>query len=142
VSPDQSETPPQPSQFLPILTTSLVLIVTSLIGLMALFLFTVPTLGPRWLLFFLVTLLFSGITLPVVYYLHKRFPSTPPVMPAVLIREALWVGIYADILLWLQFGKVLNFALAIFIAIGMLAIELLIRMRERSRFSPHKTSDD
>lgn len=129
-------------RFFPVFITSLILILLGGLGLGALFIFTVPTLGPRWLLFFLVTLLFSGLALPVVYYLHKRFPSNPPVTPAVLVREALWFGLYVDIILWLQFGKVLNPAIAIFIAIGLLIIELLIRMSERSRFSPQNISDD
>lgn len=129
-------------RFLPVFITSLVLILLGVAGLGALFILTVPTLGPRWLLFFLVTLLFSGLALPVVYYLHKRFPSNPLVAPAVLVREAVWFGLYVDIVLWLQFGKVLNPALAIFIAIGLIIIELLIRMRERSRFFPQKTADD
>ena len=129
-------------RFFPVFITSLILILLGVFGLGALFIFTVPTLGPRWLLFFLVTLLFSGLALPVVYYLHKRFPSTPLVTPVVMVREALWFGLFVDIVLWLQFGKVLNPALAIFIAIGLLIIELLIRMREHSRFSPQNSSDD
>lgn len=129
-------------RFFPVFITSLILILLGVFGLGALFIFTVPTLGPRWLLFFLVTLLFSGLALPVVYYLHKRFPSNPLVTPVVMVREALWFGLFVDIILWLQFGKVLNPALAIFIAIGLLIIELLIRMRERSRFSPQNISDD
>jgi hypothetical protein len=138
----QEEQQPRTSRFLPVLVASLVLAGIGLLGLLALFLFTVPTLGPRWLLFFLVTLLFSGLALPVVYYLHLRFPSQPPVSSKVIIREAAGFGIYANILLWLQFGKVLNYALAIFIAIGFVAIELIIRMREQSRFLPRKKTDD
>ena len=139
---DTTETRQPYYRFFPVFITSLVLILIGAIGLGALFIFTVPTLGPRWLLFFLVTLLFSGLALPVVYYLHKRFPSNPPVSSVVLVREAIWFGIYVDIMLWLQFGKVMNPVLAIFIAAGLLIIELLIRMREKSRFAPHKTSDD
>jgi len=132
------DTQPPRMLFMPVLTTSIILVLTAVVGLTGLFLFTVPTLGPRWLLFFFVTLLVSGLMLPVVYYLHLRFPSNPPVSSRVIIREASWWGIYADILLWMQFGKVLNYALAIFIAIGFIAIELLIRMREQSRFMPRK----
>lgn len=129
-------------RFFPVFVTSLILIAIGLVGLGVLFIFTVPTLGPRWLLFFLVTTLFSGIALPVVYYLHKRFPSDPRVTPVILVREALWFGVYVDIILWLQLSKVLNSALAIFIAVGLILIEFLIRMRERSRFSPDKTTHD
>ncbi len=135
----KEESQPQKNRFLPVFTASLILVLAAVAGLMALFIFTVPTLGPRWLLFFLVTMLASGLALPVAFYLHLRFPSKPPVSSRVIIREAAWCGVYADILLWLQFGKVLNYALAIFIAIGFIAVELLIRMREQSRFTPRKT---
>lgn len=121
-----------------ILTTSLILIGLGVVGLAILFLFTVPTLGPRWLLFFLVTLLFSGLALPGVYYLNRRFPGTPVASNSVLVREAIWCGLYFDLILWLQFGKVLNFALAVFIAIGLFAVELLIRLGERSRFNAQR----
>jgi len=132
---DPSELRKQLPPFHSILTASLVLIGIGLVGLIIIVWFTVPTLGPRWLLFFLITILFSGLALPVVFYLNRRFPSVPTASSAVLVREALLVGAYFDLILWLQFGKVLNFALAIFIAIGLAVIELLIRLGERSRFN-------
>ncbi len=106
------------------------------IGLILIFFLTVPTLGPRWLMFFLLTLAISGPALPVVHYLHRRFPSRPAATGAVLVREALWFGIYADVLLWLQFGRALNFALGAFIAVGVIAVELIIRWRERTTWTP------
>jgi hypothetical protein len=119
-----------------VLTTGLILGFVGWAGLALVFFLTVPTLGPRWLMFFLATLAFSGPALPVVHYLHKRFPSKPAATGSVLVREALWVGVYADVMLWLQFSKALNFALAAFIAAGLVAVELIIRWRERARWTP------
>ncbi|PKO02513.1 MAG: hypothetical protein CVU43_07500 [Chloroflexi bacterium HGW-Chloroflexi-5] len=116
--------------------TGLVLGGIGLVGLVLLFILTVPTLGPRWLMFFLVTLAVCGFSLPVMHYLHRRFPSKPAATGGVLVREAILVGAYADVMLWLQFGRTLNFALAAFIAAGLIAIELLIRLRERNTWSP------
>jgi len=118
------------------LTTAIILSAIGWVGLILLFLLTVPTLGPRWLLFFLVTLAFSGMALPVIHYLHKRFPGKPVATSVVMIREALLVGAYADVLLWLQFGKVLNFALGILVAACLIAIEFFIRMGEKNRWTP------
>ena len=120
----------------PVMMAALILGLIGWIGLALLILLTVPTLGPRWLLFFLTTLAFSGPALPIAQYLHKRFPSKPATTSGVLVREAIMVGVYVDTLLWLQFGKVLNFALAVFIAVGLIAIELLIRWRERTTWTP------
>lgn len=125
-----------------VLTTGLILAIVGWTGLVLLILLTVPALGPRWLLFFLATLAISGPALPVMHYFHRRFPTKPAATSAVLVREALWVGIYADAILWLQFGKVLNFALAVLIAAGMIAIEFLIRLRERSRWTPPATENE
>lgn len=116
--------------------TGLVLGGIGIVGLVLLFILTVPTLGPRWLMFFLATLAVCGPALMVVHYLHRRFPTRPAATTGVLVREALLVGAYADVMLWLRFGKALNFALAAFIAVGLIAIELLIRLRERSTWVP------
>ena len=122
--------------FQPVLTAALLLGVTGWIGLLLLVLLTVPALGPRWLMFFLLTLAVSGTFLPLMHYLHRRFPSRPVATDGVLIREALMAAVYADVLLWLQFGRALNFAEAAFIAVGLIAIEVLIRWRERTKWVP------
>ncbi|MBP9041316.1 MAG: hypothetical protein KBF64_06035 [Anaerolineaceae bacterium] len=135
---DLNELRKQLPPFRSILTTSIILTAIGLAGLVIVIFFTLPMLGPRWLLFFLVTLLFSGLALPVVYYFNLRFPSRPVASNTVLVREALWLGVYFDLILWLQFGKVLNFALAVFIFFGLAAIELLIRVAERNRFNAQR----
>ncbi len=129
---ETSQNPP----FRPILITSLILLGVGLVGLFLLFSLTVPTLGPRWLLFFLLTLIGSGVALPGAYFLNLRFPSDPPAGASILLREALWVGLYLDLLAWLQFGKVLNFALGALLLFGFAVIEFLLRLRERNRFDP------
>ena len=135
---DSRQLPP----FNAILITSGILFGVGVLGMILLFILTVPTLGPRWLLFFLTTLTFSGLALPFMHFLNRRFPSRPPAQASVLIREALWVGIYIDLLIWLRFGKVLNFALAVFLLAGIAAIEILLRLRERNRFSPDAGRED
>ncbi len=105
-------------------------------GLYALINFTIPTVGPRWLFFFLSVLALSGTSLPAVAFLNKRFPTEPPVSSSVIIREALWIGIYFPTLAWLQLGRVLTPTLTLLLAVGLIAIEILLRMRERSQWRP------
>jgi len=105
-------------------------------GLYALVNFTFPTVGPRWLFFFLSVLALTGTSLPVVAFLNKRFPTNPPVNSGVIVREALWIGIYFPTLAWLQLGQVLTPALMLLLAGGLVAIEILIRLRERSQWKP------
>lgn len=130
------------SPFSAILATSLLLVAVGGAGLALLFNLTVPTLGPRWLFFFLVTLAASGLALPVAYFFNIRFPSEPPAQAGVLLREAIFVGLYVDLALWLRFGKVLNFAIGVFVLAAFIFIELLLRWRERSRFAPAAEDGD
>lgn len=105
-------------------------------GLYFLFNLTKPTVGPRWLFFFLSVLALAGTSLPLVAFLNRRFPSKSPANVGVIVREALWIGIYFPTLAWLQLGGVLTPALAILLAFGLIAIEILLRMRERSQWKP------
>jgi hypothetical protein len=102
---------------------------------------TLPTLGPRWLFFFFVTIAMTGTGLPVIVFLNIRFPSFPPIETSVVIRQACWVGVYAGMVVWLQLGRILTPTIGAFIAIGLVIIEGLIRMREKSRWNPNPQSD-
>jgi hypothetical protein len=74
--------------------------------------------------------------MPLVLYLHKRFPSTPPVEKVVILREALFLGILAAAIAWLKIGNVLNTNLGWILAGAFLVIELLLRLWENSRWKP------
>jgi hypothetical protein len=133
---DDSRLPP----FKPYLIISLILGVLGAAGLYVLFNFTVPTLGPRWLFFFLSTVTVSALALPVVYFFHWRFSSADRISPGIIAREAIWAGIYVDLVAWFQLGRLLNLPLAVALAAGLVVIEFALRLAERSRFSP-KESD-
>lgn len=105
-------------------------------GLAYLVMETLPFLGPRWLFFFFLMLALSGTALPVVFFLNRRFPSEPPADGSVLLREAMWVGVYGCALSWLQQGRVLTSGLAIVLGLGVILVEFLLRLRERSLWMP------
>ena len=119
-----------------VLITSLILASIGWVGLAFIFLNTLPTLGPRWLFFFLFMMALSGTVLPLVHFLNIRFPSTPPANGPVLVRQSMWVGIYGDLIAWLMIGSVFDSARAIFLAVGFIIIEILLRMSEQSRWKP------
>ena len=129
------ESRPTPSviSFLP---TAIILGILGWGGLYLLIQNTIPTVGPRWLFFFLGVLAITGTALPAVAFLNRRFPTVPPATPGMVIREAIWVGLYLTTLAWLQLGRVLNLALAFLLAVGFIAIEILVRLRERSQWKP------
>lgn len=107
-------------------------------GMAAVLLLTAPNGGTRWLFFFTAVLALTGSALPLTAFLNRRFPSTPPPEPQVIVRQALWLGIYFPTLAWLQIGRVLNLALALLLAIGLLLIEWLLRTRERTQWKPER----
>jgi hypothetical protein len=105
-------------------------------GIVYLVIFTLPTLGPRWLFFFLTTIAMTGTGLPIVVFLNIRFPSIPPIDTPVVIRQASWMGVYSGIVVWLQLGRILTPSIGMLIAFGLVIIETLIRMREKSQWKP------
>ncbi len=107
-------------------------------GLVALVFLSLPTVGPRWLFFFLGVLALTGSALPFLAFLNRRFPSIPPTTSGVILRQSLWVGIYGTTLAWLQIGRVLTLPMALVLVIGLVIIEWLMRLREKSQWKPDK----
>jgi hypothetical protein len=105
-------------------------------GLVFLIIFTLPTVGPRWLFFFTAVLAVSGTAMPLIAFLHIRFPSKPAITPWVVVRQSILVGIYLPTLAWLQIGRVLTSGLVVMLAAGLVILELLLRLRERSQWKP------
>lgn len=130
------------SSFTPYLFTGISMAAAGWGGLFLLFSLSLPFLGYRWLFFVLLTLALAGTALPVAYFLNLRFPSKPLASPTVIVRQALWLGVYGDLLAWFQLGRLLTPVLAIFLAAGLVLIEILLRLNERSRFKPDADDGD
>jgi hypothetical protein len=127
--------------FRPYLIPAVVMASIGWIGLIILFMVTLPTLWPRWLLFCLLILALTGTALPVTWFINLRFPSNPLAEPFVIVRQAIWVGVYGSTLVWLEMGRILTFGMGLAIGGGVIAIEYLIRVRERSVKPNFKSSD-
>ncbi len=111
-------------------------------GLAVLVATTLPTLGPRWLFFFLLLTGVSGTALPVAYFINLRFRTQPPASSNAVLREAMLFGIYACLVAWLLQGHVLTAPLAIILALGFFLVEFLIRVREVSQWKPKDAVDE
>ena len=134
---DSRPAPPSVKSFLP---AALILTLVGLGGLAYVLIETEPSGGTRWAFFFTSVLGLTGLALPIVAYLNRRFPSIPPPSPAVIVRQAIWIGIYFPTLLWLRIGRVVNLSLALLLAAGLILIEFLLRLRERSQWKPESRS--
>lgn len=111
-------------------------------GLALLINYTRPVIWPRWAFFVLWVLALTGTALPFVYFLNKRFENKAFIEPNVIVRQALWVGVYGAALAWLQLGRLLSLWVWMGLAGGLMAVEYLIRLRERARWKPPVTHDD
>lgn len=105
-------------------------------GVAAVVFLTQPFLGPRWLFFFSLFLAFTGTALPVVWYLNRRFTAERFPSEGVLVREAIEAASLGVFLIWLQAGRMFTPFLGWAFFGAFLAVELLLRVYENSRWSP------
>lgn len=100
--------------------------------------------GGRWAMFFALMLAVTGTFLPVAAFLNRRFPTKPPAGAGVVLRESIWVGVYATTVAWLQyiyinfFDEALPVAMAVILAVALVIIEWLLRLREKSQWKPQR----
>ncbi|HXF83792.1 MAG TPA: hypothetical protein VNK49_00225 [Anaerolineales bacterium] len=128
--------------FQPFGISALILLAVGGGGLYLLITQTLPYVWSRWGFFALLLMALTGIALPVVYFFHQRFPSNPPAEANVIVRQALWFGVYGVTLAWLQLGRLVTVYLILGLAGGLIAIEFFIRLREKSRWKPPTFPDE
>jgi len=129
------------TSFRSLILPTLLLIFVGWGGVAALVIYAKPLVWMHWALFALLFIALTGTALPIVYFFHLRFPSDAPVGPRVIVRQSQWVGVYGLVLLWLRRGNLLTLWLTLGFAGGLLAIEWLIRLRERSHWIPPESDD-
>ena len=101
------------------------------------FIFGIPPLvWARWGFFALWFVALTGSALPITYFLNLRFSSDPPAESNAIVRQAMWAGFYGATLAWFQLGHLITLWVWMGLAGGLVAIESLIRWRERVRWHP------
>lgn len=104
-------------------------------GMIALLLYTVPTVDARWLFFLLGISGLTGTAVPFVVFLSQRF-GRRPVSSHVLMRRAIWVGAFGITIAWLQLGRTLTWSIGLLLAVVFVAIEGFVELRARSLWDP------
>lgn len=95
---------------------------------------TPPLAFPRWLFFILFYIAATGTAMPFVWTLNRRFSGNRyAASGGVMLRQSMWVGLFAVIAAWLQMTRTLNPITAFFLALSMIVIEAFLRIRERMR---------
>lgn len=129
-------------RFRPFGLSSLLLMIVGWGGLYYIIMQTRPFVWSRWGFFVLALVAITGTLLPIVYFFHRRFPSDQPAEANVIVRQALWFGVYGATLAWLQLGRLVTIYVVLGLAGGLLAIEYLMRLREKAQWRPPLTDDD
>ena len=127
--------------FKPFGLSSLALIIAGWGGLFFLVTQTLPYVWPRWAFFALALMALTGTVLPIVYFFHWRFPGEKPADANVIVRQAMWFGVYGATLAWLQLGRLVTVYVILGLAGGLAAIEYFMRLRERSHWKPPVTTE-
>jgi hypothetical protein len=131
---------PRPT-FRPYISTTLILLVLGWGGLYFITFYTLPFVWPRWGFFALWLIALTATAFPIVYFVTTRF-SAEKLEPQVLVRRALWVGVYGATLAWLQLARLVNVYVILGLAFGLIAVESLLRLRERARWRVPEMDDD
>jgi hypothetical protein len=107
-------------------------------GLVWLLANTLPTVPHRWAFYALLQIALTGTALPFVRLLHRRFSRGAGLfVPAsVLVRQAIWVGLFVTTCVWLRIPRLLSVPVAIVLVLAIVAIEALLRLRERMQWRP------
>lgn len=80
-----------------------------------------------------VLLAVTGLALPLVYYLNRRFASAGGHPRFLLVlRQSMWLGTWVAFCVWLQMNRVLGPAVALLVAIVLALFEVLLQVRTRA----------
>lgn len=142
----QTAAPPQPKPRVPnaasvqisAVAAGVFLAALSWTALVYLIVDTLPTVPNRWLFFLLLQIALSGTALPFVHLLHQRFdrPGAPPMPYIILVRQAIWVGLFGVVCLWLRIPRLLSVPMALIVLGSLIMVEFLLRLRERTQWHP------
>lgn len=124
-----------PADHAGVLLASLAMLGVGGIGLATLFSIAQPRIGAElWLYFLCVHLMITGFSLPIVRFVNMRFiPLTAePPSGGVLVRQSIWLGLFAVIGVWLQILRVLSVVTLFLLALVFIVLEVFLQLRERN----------
>lgn len=124
-----------PGDHLGVLVAALVMVIAGWGGLFLLVTTTRPRIGAElWAFFLLLHLAVTGTVLPVVRYLNMLVLPEGQMPPpgGVIVRQSVWVGLYAVLCAWLQILRMLTLPVALFLPVVFIVVEVFLRLRENS----------
>jgi len=79
-----------------------------------------------------VAVALTGLVLPLIYYLNKRFGRGDSSRYLTIFRQSMWVGAWFAFCTWLQMNRTLGWGVALLVAAVLAIFEVLLQVRERA----------
>lgn len=124
-----------PPDHVGLLIAALLMMLIGWLGLFQLISTSLPRIGGElWLFFGLLQVAVTGTVIPLVRFVNIRFTSLMDDVPpgGVIVRQSVWIGLFALTCAWLQIPRALSLPLAIFVALVFIVVEIFLRTRELS----------
>jgi hypothetical protein len=74
----------------------------------------------------------TGLVLPLIYYLNKRFRQSESYHFLVIFRQAMWVGIWFAFCAWMQMNRTFGVGVAFLSGCVLVVVELLMQLRSHT----------
>lgn len=89
-----------------------------------------------WVFLAGVLVVITGVSVPLAYVLNQRFSQNESSQFLVVLRQAMWIGLWFAFCIWLQMNRTLGLGIALLVAAVFIVVEVLLQVRTRvSAFS-------
>lgn len=121
-----------PADHIGVLVSSVLMMIGGWGGLYWLTTTQIPRVGQRWVFFVLLFVAITGTAIPIMRWLNVRLTPLTRVLPpgGVIVRQAIWIGLYVVVAAWLRIPRSLSLPVAFFLALALIVIEVFLRSRE------------
>ncbi|MFN2223410.1 MAG: hypothetical protein PVH65_13995 [Chloroflexota bacterium] len=74
----------------------------------------------------------TGLVMPLAFILNRRFGRSGSQRFTVVLRQAMWVGLWAAFCAWLQMQRSLGLGVMFLSAVVLVVVELFLQVRART----------
>lgn len=74
----------------------------------------------------------TGLVMPLAFLINRRFGRSGSQSFMIVLRQAMWAGLWASFCAWLQMQRSLGFGVMLLSAVVLVIVELLLQIRART----------
>lgn len=74
----------------------------------------------------------TGLVMPLAYIVNRRFGRSGSQRFVVVLRQAMWVGLWASFCIWLQMQRSLGLGVVLLSALVLVTVEVLLQVRAKA----------